>query len=299
MNPKNAGAHIIENEFLRIGISSKGAELISLYDLKNSRELLWQGDEAIWPGQAPILFPLVGRLKTKGYVYKGKRYDINIHGFARQMEFTLNEKSKEVVSFTLVSSEETRRQYPFDFEFTVRYSLEERHLLKEHIVTNKSVEDMYYEVGGHDGYQLPLAGGEKMEEYYLSFEGKNALHSYMCNDEVMLLDKKRRIDLDKGRLNLKMSVFSNDALILDSDAGKAVELAGPKTGRLLTVRFPDFEYLGIWTKYMPFDTNYICIEPWSSLPDFLHLGAELTEKIGIRRLSAGQTEVLSYSVDVD
>ena len=115
----------------------------------------------------------------------------------------------------------------------------------------------------------------------------------------MLLDKQIPVELENGRLPLRMSLFANDALILDGAAGKTVELHGKKTGKVLTVRFADFAYLGLWTKFMPFDTNYICIEPWSSLPDFADLDTELVNKVGIRRLAAGQSEVLRYSIDLE
>ena len=299
MNQKKEPVYIIKNHFLRAKVSSLGAELVSLYDFSNSRELIWQGNADVWPCQAPVLFPLVGRLKTEEFTYEGKRYGIGIHGFARFMEFSLSEQTGDAVSFTLVSSAQTRKQYPFDFEFTVRYSLDGSRLLKEHIVTNTSEGEMYYEVGGHEGYRLPLTAGEKMSDFYLVFPNKNALFPYVNNSDKMLLNQKHTVDLEGGRLFLHMDVFANDALILDDEAGKVVELHGPKTGRILTVYFPDFKYLGVWTKYLPFDTNYVCIEPWSSLPDFLHLGHELTEKIGIRRLAPRQSEILSYSVSVD
>ena len=62
--------------------------------------------------------------------------------------------------------------------------------------------------------------------------------------------------------------------------------------------FPDFPYLGIWTQGKPFDTGYVCIEPWSSLPDGAFMGRELGDKPGIRRLAPGQREVLSYTTTI-
>ena len=298
MDKKNAAKYVIENENLKVTVSSLGAELINLYDKKKPRELLWQGNEAVWPGQAPVLFPLIGRLKGKTFEYEGKKYEIDIHGFAKIMEFSLNNKTNNSVSLTLASNDATRKQYPFDFEFTVRYTLNNRTLLKEHIVKNTSGKVMYYEVGGHEGYNLPLTGSEKMSDYWLLFKGKEALYSFTKNEQIMMLNKKRKVDLSDGRLYLKMSVFSDDALVLEDDAGKIVELHGKQTGHILTVKFPDFKYLGIWTKNLPFDTNYVCIEPWSSLPDFADLGIELTEKIGIRKLAAGKSETLGFTIEV-
>ena len=294
--------HVIENDKLRVGLCSLGAELLSLQDKVNNRELLWQGDPAVWDGQAPLLFPMVGRLKTGGFTHEGKRHEIGIHGFARFMEFQAVQESATAVSFTFASNAETRAQYPFDFTLTVRWSLDGGTLLKEHITTNTGRGDMWYEVGGHEGYRLPLLDGEKMGDYWLAFDGVDALHPFVNDDDKMILDQKREVKLDRGRLRLDMGHFANDALILDDFAKnknkRKVELHGPKTGRLLTVTFPDFDYLCLWTMWLPFDTNYICIEPSSALPDFLRLGTELTEKIGIRRLLPGQHERLAYAVEV-
>ncbi|MCL2832914.1 MAG: aldose 1-epimerase family protein [Treponema sp.] len=302
MITKNDAAHTavytIENSKLSVKISQLGAELVSIYDRANSRELLWQGNEAIWKNQAPVLFPLIGRLKTKGFTYEGKRYDIDIHGFAKTSVFTPADRSGNSITFTLASSGETLQHYPFDFGFSVRYTIDNNRLLKEYITKNTSAKDMYYEAGGHEGYMLPLSGSEKMSDYFLLFKGKDALYSFTKDDQTMMLIQKHKFDLDNGRLYLNMGVFSNDALVLEDDAGKVIELHGPNTGRLLTVKFSDFKYVGIWTRNMPSDTNYVCIEPWSSLPDFAHLGTELTEKIGIRRLGAGQSETLEYTVEV-
>ena len=52
--------HQMENAFAHVEVDELGAQLHSLRRRKDGYEYLWQGDPAIWPGQAPILFPIVG-----------------------------------------------------------------------------------------------------------------------------------------------------------------------------------------------------------------------------------------------
>jgi galactose mutarotase-like enzyme len=53
----------IENKLLTVAINDIGAELISIVSKNDNTEYLWQKDEKVWGRQAPILFPIVGRLK--------------------------------------------------------------------------------------------------------------------------------------------------------------------------------------------------------------------------------------------
>ena len=66
----------------------------------------------------------------------------------------------------------------------------------------------------------------------------------------------------------------------------------------MAVTFPGFPYLGLWTADKPFDTGYVCIEPWSSLPDATFVGRELRDKAGVRWLAPGQSETLSYTTEI-
>jgi len=157
---------------------------------------------------------------------------------------------------------------------------------------------MYYEVGGHEGYNVALFPEEAMSDYYLRFPGQKSVTTFTTDKDIMITKEKKKIVLEDEKLRLNMGLFANDALIFDDAAGKTVELYSKGAGRVLTVSFDDFKYLGVWTKPLLQDTNYVCIEPWSSLPDCNYLGYDLTERQDIRRLDAGKHETLSYSITI-
>ena len=91
----------IKNEFLTVSINSLGAELSSVKDNATQHEYLWQGNPSVWSGQAPLLFPITGRLLGDTYTYNGKKYSLPKHGFARKSEFSLMRTKENLAVFGL------------------------------------------------------------------------------------------------------------------------------------------------------------------------------------------------------
>ena len=60
------------------------------------------------------------------------------------------------------------------------------------------------------------------------------------------------------------------------------------------VSFPDFPFLGIWTKK---NAPFICIEPWLGLADIHHTSGKLEEKEGILSLAPGSTQSHQWNVE--
>lgn len=287
----------IQNSALTVKIDSLGAQLASVRT-PDKTEYLWQGDPNIWSRRAPILFPLIGRLKDKSYLLDGKPYTISTHGFARDMEFEVIGQEENRVSFQLTDTPETLAVYPFSFLLTVTYSLKDNQLTKTHEVYNRSQQDMLYELGAHDGFRVPVGDGITMADYTVRLPGLDSVRLYGMDEQLMLTPKGEAIPLTQSALPLTPASFGLDTMILDSPPQAQAVLCG-KAGRpRVMLSFPDFPYLGIWTQAKPFDTGYVCIEPWSSLPDGAFMGRELGDKPGIRRLAPGQREVLSYTTTI-
>lgn len=284
----------IQNEYLTVDIEDLGAQLSSVRN-HHGTEYLWQGDADIWARRAPILFPILGRLKDNTYLLDGVAHKIGQHGFARDCVFELVEQTDTKAAFRLTDNEETRRMYPFSFTLTVTYTLEENRLIKCHRVENRSAEVMYYELGVHDGFRAPLEEGETMAQYAIRLPGLDAITPYGMDEAAMVTPKGETIPLENGRLSLTPATYGLDTVILDQPPqAKAVLVDGQDRPRV-TVDFAQFPYLGIWTQAKPFDTNYVCIEPWTTLPDATFVGRELKDKAGIRSLQPGQAEELSYT----
>ena len=67
---------VIENDFLKISSSIHGGELHSIQSKKTNTEYLWNGNPDFWKYHAPILFPIVGKVKDGKYKVDGKTYEL-------------------------------------------------------------------------------------------------------------------------------------------------------------------------------------------------------------------------------
>ena len=290
----------IKSDKLIVDINTLGAQLSSIRT-PDGTEYLWQGDPDIWARRAPILFPFIGRLKDSTYLLDGVPYTISSHGFARDMEFQVTEQGGDHVSLQITDTQETRKAYPFSFALTVTYTLRGSQLVKSHRVENRSERPMLYELGAHDGFRAPIEPGSPMSQWSVRLPGMDTapIRPYGMNQELMLTPPEQAWSLPGGRLALTPWTYGGlDTVILDAPP-QAMAILTDHLGRpRVSLSFPDFPYLGVWTARKPFDTGYVCIEPWSSLPDATFVGRELKDKKGVRSLAPGGSEVLSYTTTI-
>jgi len=286
----------IKNEFLTVEMDYMGAELMSLRSA-DGVEYLWQGDPAYWGGRAPILFPWVGRLFGGQYRYGGKTYELGIHGFARKQKFLCTARSENSVTLILDANKETKAQYPFLFRFSVTYTLREKTLEVTFGVTNTGVEPMYFAWGGHPGFNVPLTEGETMEDYSLEFSDSCNPEQVLFSAENVLVDGFRPYPLEEGkRLQLRHSLFDEDAIFLTHMA-KEITLRGRKSGRGVTLTYPEMKYLGLW--HMPkTDAPFVCIEPWSSLPGREGVTEDISCRSDLLTAAPGETKKTTWSIRI-
>ncbi len=284
----------ISNGILRVEVETLGAQLKSVYSLKTNVEYLWQGDEKIWSGRAYNIFPYVGRNYNGEYIFKNKKYPLRIHGLARYYEFTLVDKSENSLTFLFSSNDETKKQYPFDFEFYVIYTICANQLKCDYRVKNCGEDKMFFALGGHPGFNVPFDKGA-FEDYCVQFE-KNYANLHLLSDSMFISGKVEKYNFDDNRIKLAHSLFDRDALIF-SNAGSTVKIASYKTNNYLEFGFADYKYLALWQ--MPnTDAQYVCLEPWSALPAFDGKMDELDKKPDVLSLEGGDETTKSFSVKI-
>ncbi|TDT70508.1 galactose mutarotase-like enzyme [Hypnocyclicus thermotrophus] len=269
----------IENSFLKLEIANKGAEIKKIINKKNNQNYIWKGDSNYWGKTAPVLFPFIGGQKNGKFIVEGKEYSQLKHGFARDNDFKIIEKNDTKIKYLFSYSEETLKQYPFKFNFYITYTLEKNRIKTEYLIENIDDKEMYFSIGAHPAFSLFVNEEIKYEDYYLEFEKEEEIKSFII-DGVLL--KKEKIDLGKTKiLELKKDTFKNDAFVFENLKSKEITLKNKKDNRKVKVIFDEFPYLALWNVV---NAEFICIEPWCGINDFVDFNGELKEKIGIEKL---------------
>lgn len=282
----------IKNDHLIITISEKGAELQSINS--NGLEYLWQADPNYWGKHSPVLFPIIGELKDGKYIFDNKEYHLPRHGFARDKIFEAKQTADNSAIFTLHSNADTLAVYPFQFIFQVQYEIKQQTLYCSYIVQNVDDSDMYFSVGGHPAFKVPLNDKLQYEDYALEFNNDNTLQRFLL-DTGLTKTHTETIDLDDKKLHLKPSLFYNDAIVLKHIGSDQIKLYSDKDSHGLIFRFEGFPYFGIWASK---DAPFVCLEPWCGIADNIHHDYQLKNKEGINRLSAGATWERRWSVEL-
>ena len=201
-------------------IVSKGAELKSL--TVGKRELMWSADPAFWGKTSPLLFPMIGTLKDGKTTINGKEYKITKHGFARDLEFTPEDFNGSSAMFSLTQNDYTKAMYPFDFKFTVRYTLKADGITVTYRVRNDSDAEMPFCIGAHPAFATP---GD-MNGYRLQFLRPETAAVPNYNLETGLHEEHNRRELMKDSTDLQLSheMFYEDVCYFDKVASRQVEL---------------------------------------------------------------------------
>ncbi len=277
--------YIIENEILKIEIQPKGAELQSIYNKNLSIEYMWSGDPAYWGKKSPVLFPIVGTLKEDTYLYENKTYHLSRHGFARDMDFTVTDQTPSSITFTLTRTDDTFIKYPFQFRFDIVYSLKENQLRVMYRVVNKGNinEPMYFSVGGHPAFKLPVLPGNKYNDHYLEFNKNETAGRWLISKEGLIENASTALLNDSNILTLTKELFYSDAIVLKELRSDKVKLVCKSVGEIFEFDFTGFPYLGIWAAR---DADFVCIEPWCGIADSVNTSQQLIKKEGIIKLDS-------------
>ena len=286
--------YTIENEQIRIQVSTKGAELQSLWHKQHALEYLWQGDAAYWAKRSPVLFPIVGTLRNNTYIHQDVTYNLPRHGFARDKAFALHEQTASSITLVLHSDADTLKVYPFAFSFFITYSIEGNTLNTCYKVINTGTDEMYFSVGAHPAFNVPLTNTTHFEDWYLQFNQQENSNRWPITADGLIATTSEPF-LQGDRLPLQPSLFYKDALVFKDLASTTITLASDISERRLVFSFEGFPYFGIWSTK---DAPFVCLEPWCGIADSEHADGDLTRKEGIHDLAAGSSWQRQWSIAV-
>ncbi len=266
----------IRSAELAAQVDPLGAQLSSLQD-RAGRDLLWDGDPAVWTGRAPILFPIVGALAGGRYRLGAETYPLSRHGFARGKRFELARSSSSAATFRLSADEDTRRVYPFDFTLDIDFEIDGSTLSLTAAIRNLGDAQMPASLGFHPAFRWPLPYGRSRAAHFIEFAADEPAPVRRLDAHGLLTPLRHPSPISGRRLELVDSLFRDDALIFD-DIKSAAVTYGAHDGPRIRVSYPATPYLGIWSKP---GAHFICIEPWHGIADPAGFTGDFTAKPGV------------------
>ena len=286
--------HSLSNGYLTAVVKADGAELCSLCDAAET-EMVWQAGP-VWPRHAPVLFPIVGRLKDDSLLHRGRAYRLTQHGFARDRRFAWLNRSATSCRLVLHDDGQTRAMYPFAFRFEVAYALDDDALEQSFTVLNTGRDVLPASVGAHPGFAWPLAEAVDKSAHVLEFAQPEP--APVRRLQGGLLDPAPHPSPIQGSiLPLRPALFAADALILDQPASHSVRYAAPG-GEVIEVSWDGFTQLGLWSRMTGAETSgdFLCIEPWCGTASPVGFDGEFVDKPGLMLIPPGERRVLTMRI---
>lgn len=281
----------LKNAVFNVTIDPLGAELKKLTNHLEGREYLYESNPFWWNGSAPILFPIIGGLSGGVYSYKGKQYGLPSHGFARKSTFDVSQQQCDYAVFSLHADASTRAVYPFDFELSISFRLENSRLSVQYDVENKGTDTMYFSIGSHPAFSIPFAGGS-LEEYFIEFEQPEKDRRYFFVDGCLDIATEGIFNNSK-HIFLTPHLFDRGPIILRDVLSRSIMIRRSRSPHTIRIDY-DSPHVAIWSK--PNRAPFVCIEPWWGYPDPIDFSESLEKKPGILPLAPHEVFTTRYTI---
>jgi galactose mutarotase-like enzyme len=210
-------------------------------------------------GGIPILFPICGNLPDNRYTDRGQTYTLKQHGFARDLPWQVIGQTLEPdpsITLQLVSNDQTRAVYPFEFELRFTYTLERNQLVIYQQYTNLSDRVMPFSTGFHPYFQV----ADKQQLTFdipattLQDQRAKTLHPFAGSFDF------EQDEIDVAFQNLPQPTAS---------------VSDRNQGHRLTLSYsPQFSTLVFWTLK---GKDFYCLEPWTAPRNALNTGENLLQ----------------------
>jgi galactose mutarotase-like enzyme len=237
-----------------------------------------------------VLFPFVGRQRDNYYEVNGVRYDTQIHGIAPYLHYEVKAQSENSITLGFSSTEETKKEYPFDYDFAVSYTLNGKSVTVKYTIENKDEKEMFFYVGGHPALKADGVDEDENDTSgnYLDFHTNDNSTYMLCNNFIAPPEKI------EGVVELKKEVFKkypslviarkNDLTTLIRRCGKKVEITSSSP------------IICVWAD----DSRgaFVAVECWWGLPDYWQeTQRELSQKALINSLKSKTVGEYEYKLE--
>ena len=278
--------YTIENEYLKLTVTTWGAQVKSVVRKCDGVEHIWQADKSVWGYHAPILFPHAGKVVDGIIEAKGGRYPSGQHGFARLMEHEFVDQTADTIVLELCSSPETLEKFPYEFRLVSTFTLEGDTLHHTLTVENLDTEKLPFGIGYHPAFTVPFDEKHAATDYELRFSDMESPICLNCLPTGLVQKDHYYLGNNIQSIAIDEKLFENDSHCMVNLNSSTLGIYEKGTGRAVVCNIQEFPYTLIWSK--PGMPKFICIEPWQSLPSPEGGSAKWEEKPAAAILNPGE-----------
>lgn len=275
--------YCLENEFLYAEISPHWGGMLSKLTSKIDKSPILKDiteDQHPWPhGGIPILFPFAGRTWHQGtvghYSINDKIYELGIHGFIYKKSFEIVTIKPSKILLKYKSNESDLKLFPFPFTLYVEYELRKQSIHMKLDIINDGNEIMPIAPGLHPFFYCDFATEDSIhitaKKFFKVTSEGNLGESFMDQGECSSLS-------DKNLHNL---------IIANIPSSPAILIFHQKH-----IKIQSGLNCAFWVLWGKPEENFICVEPWVSVPDAIH------RKKGLIEISPGENSQINFSIKI-
>jgi aldose 1-epimerase len=283
----------IENEYLKVTVTTWGAQLKSVVRKCDGVEHIWQADPAVWGYHAPILFPHAGKVSGGKIEAKGGVYESGQHGFARLMEHDFVEQTADTVVLELCANQETLAKFPYDFRLVSIFHLENDTLHHTLTVENMDEEKLPFGIGYHPAFAVPFDDKHVATDYELRFSEMESPLCLGCQPKGLIHGDCYWLGSNIKSIPIHDHLFDDGSHCMVNLSSQTLGIYEKDTGRAVVCNIADFPYNLIWS--MGGQLKFLCIEPWQSLPSPEFGSSKWDEKPAAAVLLPGESYTTTMS----
>ena len=101
---------------------------------------------------------------------------------------------------------------------------------------------MYFGIGGHPAFNVPLESSLTFEDYYLSFHLKITDTNSLAGPFIDLANKT--LAQTNTSFDLTHQLFENDAMIFETKGQTAITIATDESDHQVTLSYPEMPFVG-------------------------------------------------------
>lgn len=246
-------------------LPGKGATVVSLS--RNGVEFLFRNQENLDSPERPrcgipFLFPVFGRLKDGCYLWEGREYAMEIHGFAHLSSWRVCSHTRDRLVLSLEADAHTMAVYPFRFRVELTFHVAQGKLTIGQKYENRDTVPMPYNYGFH-----PYFLGEKLEDFQVETSAET-FFDFAAGPSAF----------GHGTVSLTMPEGAPETGAAFMGVHGPTVLHSREGSRRLTMEFDEsFHTHVLWAQA---GKPFLCVEPVNGTANGLNTGVYLTLQPG-------------------